>query len=350
MSSSSIIVVVICGSSRARADEEAEEAFHPVSTAAAEQVAVVMSVTKQDELDDAKVAELRDLFSKFDADRSGTVAFEHVDEILRTAARVIVEPEFKKRVKSTAPDDLQQKVQFPEFLDMVQKCTRAFNPQTDLQDAFRVFDRDGHGFITTAELRHVVTTLGERMTDEEADELIREADPNNEGQVDYENFIKIISTPVPPDQYGVPPKKRPPQSTELLQPGPDSVVPSASDVPAQRASVSALTEAQTALSEVAAAAGEGRAKSGETSAPSSEPRSDKPGQGPNIGKASVSGSGKGSTSTRGKGSAEGSKKSSRKGSGTGDTPVAVSSASGPPVEAVVPGTPAEKKDGEVANK
>ncbi|XP_075560521.1 uncharacterized protein LOC142592753 [Dermacentor variabilis] len=347
-----IIIVVICGSSRARADEEAEEAFHPVSTAAAEQVAVVMSVAKQDGLDDAKVAELRDLFSKFDVDRTGTVAFEHVDEILRTAARVIVEPEFKKRVKSTAPDDLQQKVQFPEFLDMVQKCTRAFNPQTDLQDAFRVFDRDGHGFITTAELRHVVTTLGERMTDEEADELIREADPNNEGQVDYEQFIRIISTPVPPDQYGVPPRKRPPPSTELLQPGPDSLVPSASGAPAQRSSVSAVSEAHPALGEVAAAAGEGRAKSGETSAPSSEPRSDKSGQGSNksFGKASVSGSVKGSASTWGKASAEGSKRSSRKGSGSGDTPGAVSNASGAPVEAVVHGAPVEKKDREVVNK
>ncbi|XP_075560519.1 uncharacterized protein LOC142592751 [Dermacentor variabilis] len=306
-----------------------------------------MSVAAQDELDDAKVAELRDLFCKFDVDRTGAVAFEHVDEILRTAARVIVEPDFKKRVKSTEPDDLQQKVQFPEFLDMVQKCTRAFNPQTDLQDAFRVFDRDGHGFITTAELRHVVTTLGERMTDEEADELIREADPNNEGQVDYEQFIRIISTPVPPDQYGVPPKKRPPPSTELLQPGPDSLVPSASGVPAQRSSVSAVSEAHPALGEVAAAAGEGSAKS------SSEPRSDdKSGQGSNksSGKASVSGSDKGSGSGSGKGSAAGSKKSSRKGSGTGDTPGAVSNASGPPVEAVVHGALVEKKDGEVVNK
>ncbi|XP_050032174.1 uncharacterized protein [Dermacentor andersoni] len=306
-----------------------------------------MSVATQDELDDTKVAELRDLFCKFDVDRTGAVAFEHVDEILRTAARVIVEPEFKKRVKSTEPDDLQQKVQFPEFLDMVQKCTRVFNPQTDLQDAFRVFDRDGHGFITTAELRHVVTTLGERMTDEEADELIREADPNNEGQVDYEQFIKIISTPVPPDQYGVPPKKRPMPSTELLQPGPDSLVPTASGVPGQRASVSAVSEAHPALGEVAAAAGEGSAKS------SSEPRSDdKSGQGSNksSGKTSVSGSDKGSGSGSGKGSAGGSNKSSRKGSGTGDTPGAVSNASGPPVEAVVHGPPAEKKDGEVVNK
>ncbi|KAL1468419.1 hypothetical protein MTO96_041497 [Rhipicephalus appendiculatus] len=169
-----------------------------------------MPFTKEDELNDTQVSELRDVFFKFDAERTGTVAFEHVDEILRTAGRVITDPEFKKRVKSTVPAELEKKVQFPEFVDMVQKCTRPFNAQKDLHDAFRVFDRDGHGFITTAELRHVVTTLGERMTEDEAEELIREADANNEGHVDYEEFIKTISIPVPPEQYGKPPKKRPP--------------------------------------------------------------------------------------------------------------------------------------------
>ncbi|KAH7977875.1 hypothetical protein HPB49_003827 [Dermacentor silvarum] len=331
-----------------------------------------MSFTKEDELNDSQVSELRDLFFKFDTERTGTVAFEHVDEILRAAARVITDPEFKKRVKSTVPGDLGKKVQFPEFVDLVQKCTRAFSPQTDLRDAFRVFDRDGHGFITTAELRHVVTTLGERMTDEEADELVREADPTNAGHVDYEEFIKTITTPLPPDQYGVPPKKRPPPSTELQEPGPDDVTPSASGMPAERASVSVVSETQPAGSEVAVAApapAEGGDKSAASSAPSSEHRSEhKSGQGSgkSSGKGSVSGSAKGSVSASAKGSAsasgkgsasgsaagsaEGSKKSSRKGSGTGDSPAAPAVSGGPPVEAVVHDAPAEKKDGQMANK
>ncbi|KAH7974626.1 hypothetical protein HPB49_017483 [Dermacentor silvarum] len=163
---------------------------------AAGQVAVVVPFTKSDELDDAQESRLRDLFFKFHADRRGSVTFEHVDEILRAAARVVIDPEFKKRVKSAGSDGLKRKVQFPEFVDMVPKCTRAFSPRTDLHDAFRVFDRDGHGFVKTAELRHVVTTLGERMTDEEADELVREADASDEGHVNYEELIKTISTPL----------------------------------------------------------------------------------------------------------------------------------------------------------
>ena len=50
----------------------------------------------------------------------------------------------------------------------------------------KVFDRDGNGFISAAELRHVMTNLGEKLTDEEVDEMIREADVDGDGQINYE--------------------------------------------------------------------------------------------------------------------------------------------------------------------
>jgi hypothetical protein len=59
-----------------------------------------------------------------------------------------------------------------------------------------VFDKDGNGFISAAELRHVMTNLGEKLTDEEVDEMIREADIDGDGQVNYEgmrlSYLKIL--------------------------------------------------------------------------------------------------------------------------------------------------------------
>ena len=58
--------------------------------------------------------------------------------------------------------------------------------ESEIREAFRIFDKDGNGFISAAELRHVMTSLGEKLTDEEVDEMIRETDINRDGQIEYE--------------------------------------------------------------------------------------------------------------------------------------------------------------------
>ena len=65
-------------------------------------------------------------------------------------------------------------------------------PPRQFATAFKVFDKDGNGFISAAELRHVMTNLGEKLTDEECDEMIREADIDGDGQINYEEFVKMM--------------------------------------------------------------------------------------------------------------------------------------------------------------
>lgn len=48
------------------------------------------------------------------------------------------------------------------------------------------------GFISAQELRHVMTNLGERLTDEEVDEMLREADVDGDGKINYEEFVKLM--------------------------------------------------------------------------------------------------------------------------------------------------------------
>ena len=62
----------------------------------------------------------------------------------------------------------------------------------EIKEAFKVFDKDGNGFISAAELRHIMTNLGEKLTDEEVDEMIREADVDGDGQINYDEFVDMM--------------------------------------------------------------------------------------------------------------------------------------------------------------
>lgn len=58
---------------------------------------------------------------------------------------------------------------------MANRMNEAQSEEDDLRAAFRVFDKDGNGFISPQELRQVMLNLGEKLTDEEIEVMIREA-------------------------------------------------------------------------------------------------------------------------------------------------------------------------------
>jgi len=76
-------------------------------------------------------------------------------------------------------------IDFPEFLTMMARKMKDTDSAEEIKEAFKVFDKDGNGFISAAELRHIMTNLGEKLTDEEVDEMIREADVDGDGQINY---------------------------------------------------------------------------------------------------------------------------------------------------------------------
>lgn len=64
--------------------------------------------------------------------------------------------------------------------------------EQDVRDAFRVFDRAGTGMISATELRNILTNMGERLTEEEVDEILKEATIDADGLINYEEFITTL--------------------------------------------------------------------------------------------------------------------------------------------------------------
>jgi len=64
--------------------------------------------------------------------------------------------------------------------------------EEELIKAFQVFDKDGKGSITSVELRFILTGLGDRISDEEAENIISQADPSGGGTINYTSFVRFI--------------------------------------------------------------------------------------------------------------------------------------------------------------
>jgi Ca2+-binding EF-hand superfamily protein len=81
-----------------------------------------------------------------------------------------------------------------DFLSATLRRVHKTNVQEDMLSAFRLYDLDGNGNIDADELYFVMTkVLGMELSKREAKEMIRQADSDHNGQVSYEEFVKIVT-------------------------------------------------------------------------------------------------------------------------------------------------------------
>jgi calmodulin len=78
------------------------------------------------------------------------------------------------------------------MVSIMAKKMKDTDTEEELVEAFKVIDRDGNGLFLAAVLRYVMTNLREKLNDEEADEMIREAYVDGDGHINYKEFIRMI--------------------------------------------------------------------------------------------------------------------------------------------------------------
>merc|ERR1719262_761029 len=81
---------------------------------------------------------------------------------------------------------------FQQFVTMMSYFDHGLITEEEVMEAFKIFDRDASGSIESSELRHVLQTLGDKLTEEEADMMLGEADADGDGEIDYNEFAQTI--------------------------------------------------------------------------------------------------------------------------------------------------------------
>ncbi|KAK5048921.1 hypothetical protein LTR84_005342 [Exophiala bonariae] len=134
----------------------------------------------------------KDVFALFDKDGSGTITAAELGDIMKSLGQNPSESELQDMINEVDVDH-SGSIDFDEFLKMMSQTVKATDFAHETRAAFNVFDKDGSGTISADELRQVMKSLGENLTDEEIDEMIREADKDRNGTIDYEEFVQLLS-------------------------------------------------------------------------------------------------------------------------------------------------------------
>ena len=135
------------------------------------------------------INEFKEEFQRFDKDGKGFITSKDVGNVIRPFHENLTDAEFSDMIDKFDPD---LTIDFQDFLVLMSKNDND-DDDKEFRETFRIFDKNGDGFITADELKHVMENLGKKMTDEEIDEMIREADSDGDGQVTYEDFFKMMS-------------------------------------------------------------------------------------------------------------------------------------------------------------
>jgi len=73
-----------------------------------------------------------------------------------------------------------------------QKLPKPRDQERDMREAFKVLDIQGKGFINEAELRQIMCTLGEPLTQEEFNLLMTKCQKDDDGTIMYDNFVDML--------------------------------------------------------------------------------------------------------------------------------------------------------------
>ncbi|XP_060557352.1 calmodulin-beta-like [Ruditapes philippinarum] len=152
----------------------------------------------QDETEKAErnfESDIRELFQLFDTDNSKTLSALELGKAMMFLGMSPTDEEVEIAMKVLDVNGTG-KIKFQEFFTFIKREMSKVNDgyYTTKEDvirlAFQTFDKEGNGFVDENELRTALKTMGECLTDREFDDMMKLAHVDDDGKVDYEEFIQ----------------------------------------------------------------------------------------------------------------------------------------------------------------
>ncbi|XP_044763551.1 neo-calmodulin-like isoform X3 [Coccinella septempunctata] len=145
-----------------------------------------------------QMKEFREAFRLFDKDGDGCITKEELGRVMRSLGQFARSEELQQMLQEIDVDG-DGNVSFEEFVDIAWTAAGSIpeeeEEEKELRDAFRVFDKHNRGYITASDLRAVLQCLGEDLSEEEIEDMIKEVDVDGDGRIDFYEFVNALGEP-----------------------------------------------------------------------------------------------------------------------------------------------------------
>ena len=147
-----------------------------------------------DELSEEQIAEFKEAFKLFDKDGDGTITIEELGTVMKSLGQNPTEQELRDMIKDV-DDDGSGEIEFEEFLKLMASKMKETDPEEEIHDAFKVFNKSSNpNGITLTDLKKSLINLGEKLTDEEMEEIFKDADIDCDGIINFKEFRNAAGT------------------------------------------------------------------------------------------------------------------------------------------------------------
>lgn len=131
-------------------------------------------------------------FRKLDLDGNGSLSVEEFMSLPELQQNPLV-----KRVIDIFDSDGNGEVDFREFIEGISQFSTRGNKETKLRFAFKVYDVDKDGYISSTDLFQVLKMMvGNNLNDEQLQQIVDRTilfhDKDDDGKIDFEEFSKIV--------------------------------------------------------------------------------------------------------------------------------------------------------------
>ncbi|XP_022939351.1 probable calcium-binding protein CML25 [Cucurbita moschata] len=135
----------------------------------------------------AQLADLQQVFKKFDVNGDGKICSSELGSIMRSLGQPATEEEIQSMIEEVDADG-DGYIDLHEFIELNTKDVDSDEVLANLKDAFSVYDIDGNGSITAEELQEVLKSLGDECSLADCRKMITGVDKNGDGMISFDEF------------------------------------------------------------------------------------------------------------------------------------------------------------------